>query len=132
MKVKVFLLLFVVSIMFSGCESGENVKVSVSPGDHPGNVFSLVTSKPITNEYATTREFKKGEAVEFRYASTLAKGTLSLQLVDPEGVVVYDFNPGIKDIVTITFEVNGTYTIKSVLEEFVGTYDIKWPIAKEQ
>ncbi|AIQ48477.1 hypothetical protein R70723_23090 [Paenibacillus sp. FSL R7-0273] len=98
-------------LMFVGSESGSKVKASYK-------LFSGTDDKKV--------KLKSGETLAVDYKSKVEKGELTIELYDPDGELVKDFNTGEAGSERIEADKDGAYKFIITGKSAKGSYEIKF------
>lgn len=117
-KIKIIVLIFLISLSLIGCNAGDSYSKSIKKMSG--------SSTSWTGDKKTEFEFQKGQKVSFSYRSKLESGELSMQILNPEDKVIHEFEVNEECDVEIEIEESGTYIILINGTEFKGSYQLEW------
>jgi hypothetical protein len=71
---------------------------------------------------------KIGQTIIFSYKSEVVKGTLQMQVMDPENIMVSEFDSNTEAIKEIVAEKTGNYILNILGTETEGSFSVSWKI----
>jgi hypothetical protein len=117
-RMRFLVLLLLICLGVSGCSIGGSYSKSIRKISG--------SSSSWTGEKRKELEFEKGQTVTFRYRSRLDSGELGIQLLDPHGGVIHEFEVNEKGKADIEIMEDGTFVILMSGTEFRGNYQVEW------
>ena len=75
-----------------------------------------------TNSSEATFRMKKNDELKVKYKSTVKEGELKINLIDPKGNVVEDFDTNVNLSKQISLNEEGQYTLSVDYSNFIGSY----------
>ncbi|MEA3439452.1 MAG: hypothetical protein U9R58_04140 [Chloroflexota bacterium] len=127
------LALLLMAGLLIGCNSS-NVKIGWRGSSGPGHMGYHYTMKySYTTFYGVERKTfraEAGQSITFEYDVAVEKGALVLNVVDPDGKVLWEetFIEDTIDTATVIAPRNGFHTIGIEGQETGGGFDIAWRI----
>jgi hypothetical protein len=90
----------------------------------------LATYSLFDGQSRTTVGLAAGEMMALEYDLEITKGSLSLQIVDPDRVVVWEdsFSESSTGSTSITAEIEGRYHLVVIGDSTKGGFDLRWEI----
>ena len=120
--------LVVTSTLLIGCGARSSLRVGWVANDGPTRRRARYTS--FSGLERASFRAEAGEMIEIEYEVEVAEGTLTIELLDPEGDrVVYErFEEHDSDMVAVSAPRSGRYRLRIEGEKTRGRYDVSWEV----
>ena len=121
--------LLVVSGVLAGCGGRSTLKIGWRGSDARRRKWANYVS--FSGVERASFRAQAGEVIRLDYDVEVEKGSLTIQLLDPDGEAAWEktFEEGDADEVVVRVSQNGRYRLHIEGNETGGSYDVSWEIA---
>ncbi len=126
-SVSVFIL---AGLLLTGCGGGAYRQVRIMWAGSSNSGRMEYRYKTFTGVERKNERLEAGDTLAFEYDATVDKGTLTLQIQDPDDASLWEatLRESAEDRVDLTAEQTGTYTIVVEGDDTGGEFEVSWEV----